>query len=132
MKKIFLFLVLSIFFFSCNDDENTINKIDDIIFPSSNISYYRHIQPLFDIGCAIQGCHDNTTKANGLELSSYYNVRYGKLGVVIPNDTINSRLLQRLEGRNGLPPMPPSRALNANQLQGFRQWIMEGATDTIK
>ena len=117
---------------SCKDDSNPVNKIEDIVFPEKNISYYRTIQPLFNIGCATDGCHDTKTKAGNLELSDYYGIRYGKPGVVTPYDTLTSRLIWSIEGSNGSFPMPPQRLLTRNQIAGFKQWIMEGATDTLR
>lgn len=119
-------------FLSCGDDANPVSKIEDIVFPEKNISYNRHIQPLFNIACATSGCHDVKTKASNLDLSDYTGIKQRFYDVVIPRDTVLSRLLWSIEGRAGSAPMPPSRSLTLNQLRGFNRWIMEGATDTIR
>jgi len=117
---------------SCSDDSNPVRRIEDIVFPETHISYNRHIQPLFNIACATSGCHDVKTKASNLDLSDYIGIKQRFYDVVIPGDTSLSRLLWSIEWRPGSVPMPPQGYLTANQLRGFRQWIIEGATDTIR
>ncbi len=116
---------------SCKSSTAPITKLSDIVFPDSDISYNRTIQPLFNIACATPGCHDAQTEAKNLDLTSYAALRLRFYDVVIPHDTINSRLVWSIEGRLGSVPMPPSAALLPNQIRGLKKWIMEGATDTI-
>lgn len=136
--KYFGALLFSIFgmigiFISCEDTTtNSVSNIDKIVFPESNISYYRTIQPLFNIGCAIDGCHDVKTKASNLDLSDYLGLKQRFYDVVIVRDTSKSRLIWSIEGQFGTAAMPPQRSLTANQVRGFKKWIMEGATDTIR
>lgn len=125
-------LAIVIFFPACEDETNPVNKIEDIVFPASNISYNRTIQPLFNIACATSGCHDVKTKASNLDLSDYIGIKQRFYDVVIVRDTSNSRLIMNIEGQPGFAPMPPQRSLTLNQIRGFKQWIMEGATDSIK
>jgi hypothetical protein len=136
-KQIFAFIkigsltaIIAGVFFSCKNSSNPVHNLDDIVFPDTGISYERQVQPLFNIGCAINGCHDATTKVNNLDLSDYYGTLYSKYGVVIPKDTTNSRLIWSIEGKNNATPMPPYRSLNLNQINGLKRWILEGAKDT--
>lgn len=120
----------TLFILSCSNPAGS--NINDIVFPAKNISYYRTIQPLFNIACATSGCHDAARTDNGnLDLSDYSGIRQRFYDVVIPYDTTLSRLIWSIEGKPGTNPMPPSRPLTLNQINGFKQWIMEGATDTI-
>ncbi len=128
----YLALTCALALFACKDGSNSVQSLDDIVFPDKNISYYRQVQPLFNIGCAITDCHDAKTRASNLDLSDYSGVRGRFYDVVIPKDTSLSRLIWSVEGRPGSVPMPPYRKLNQNQIRGLKQWIMEGATDTIK
>jgi hypothetical protein len=129
---IFFILGLIGIFISCEDTTtNSISNIDKIVFPPSNIDYSVTIQPLFNIGCAIQGCHDVATKASNLDLTSYESLMQRSYDVVITGDTSKSRLIWRIEGQFGVLPMPPQRSLNANQIRGFKTWIMEGAKRKI-
>jgi hypothetical protein len=118
-------------FGSCKSD-NSVSNLNDIIFPAKNISYDRTIQPLFNLTCTFGGCHDVQTMAGNLDLTSYSGIRQHFYDVVIVRDTTLSQLVWRIEGKNGLPPMPPNRPLNLNQINGLKQWILEGATDAIK
>lgn len=125
-------LFASFVFNACEDSSTeTITDINSIVFPPSGISYNRTIQPLLNLGCATSGCHDIKTRASNLDLSDYLGFRQRFYDVVIKGDTMNSRLIWNLEGRVGTAPMPPFGSLNANQIRGFKQWILEGATDTI-
>ncbi|MDE3058370.1 MAG: hypothetical protein KGJ59_10485 [Bacteroidota bacterium] len=115
--------------FSCKNNSNPVRNLNDIIFPDTGISYERQVQPLFNIGCAINGCHDATTMAKNLDLSSY-GAWINDYGVIIPKDTTNSRLVWSIEGKNNAVPMPPYKALSLNQVNGLKRWIFEGAKDT--
>ncbi len=132
--KYFLLIVLPatlLLLVSCEDTStNTITDINKIVFPDSNISYNRTIQPLFNIGCATDGCHDVKTKASNLDLSTYQGIQQRFYDVVIVRDTSKSRLIWYIDGR--LVSAQWHRPLNPNQIRGFKKWIMEGATDTIK
>jgi hypothetical protein len=116
---------------SCKDS-NTVSALDDIVFPAKNISYDNSVQPLFNIACTYSGCHDTKTFAGDLDLTGYSGIRQRFYDVVVVRDTNLSRLVWRIEGKFGLTPMPPTRLLTLNQRQGLKQWILEGATNTIK
>jgi hypothetical protein len=120
--------VLSIM--SCKD-EGTSTGTGDIVFPDSNISYGRHVQPLFDRGCAFSGCHGaDTYPERGYSLDTYQNAR-ARAGVIIPYDPSGSLLIQAVEGRApNVRKMPPNTTpLNQNQINGLRRWILEGAVN---
>lgn len=134
MKRALLLSALLLVFAGAGCEDTTsgsISDINSIVFPASGVSYNRTIQPLLNIGCATSGCHDVKTKSGNLDLSDYLGFRQRFYDVVIKGDTLNSRLIWNLEGRVNAAPMPPQKSLNANQIRGFKQWILEGATDTI-
>lgn len=135
MKESIRFLVAiiagAVLFTSCEDLTKPDDSLDKIVFPDTLISYNRHVQPVFNIACATSGCHDVGTKSGNLDLTDYQGIKQRFYHVVIPGDTALSRLVWNIEGRPGSAPMPPQRTLNMNQIRGFKQWIMEGATDTI-
>jgi hypothetical protein len=109
---------------SCSKDSNPTSS--DIVFPSSNVSYSQHVQPLFNTSCAVSGCHDDATRQNNLSLTSYTNAT-ARPGIIIPGDAQNSVLAQRIDGRLQ-PQMPFQRPpLNSNQINGIKTWINEGA-----
>jgi len=106
----------------CKDEQPV-----DIVFPSANVNYGVHVQPLFDQACALSGCHDDGSHESKLVLTSYGGLMNAQLMVVIPGDPQNSTLVQRIEGRLG-ERMPLYRnPLNDNQTTGIRAWIGEGA-----
>jgi hypothetical protein len=120
---LFLSIVLA---FSCKKGEEITSFEEELVLPERNLSYSRHIQPLFDRKCAISGCHDDRTKASNLSLTSYENAT-ARPGIIIPKDPENSVLVMRIEGRLQ-PRMPLGMApLTQNQINGIKQWIREGA-----
>jgi hypothetical protein len=111
-------------------DSTTDGSQDSIVFPASNVSYGKHVEPLFLRACAIPGCHtqESIADAGGLSLESYQDAFSVPL-VIIPKDTLNSRLVWSIEGAHGTVRMPPigRPPLNTNQITGLKTWILEGA-----
>jgi hypothetical protein len=97
----------------------------DIVFPAKDVSYMTSIQPFFNLRCSYYGCHDDQSRAGNLSLTSYVNLT-SKPGMVIARDTLHSVLLQKI---NGLLPHPIEIPImiNQNQINGIKQWILEGA-----
>ena len=48
--------VLVTTFTSC-DDTITVNDVDNNIIPDSLVSFSKHIYPVFQVKCALSGCH---------------------------------------------------------------------------
>ena len=121
--------LLAVVSWTCKDDI-TDGSIDDIVFPDSGVSYGRHVQPVFDRTCAFSGCHGaDTFEEFGFSLDSYLNAT-NRTDIIIPRDTVNSKLVWRIEGLFGFPRMPLDRPpLNTNQTRGLKRWILEGAKD---
>ena len=107
---------------SCSKNSNP-TATSDIVFPDSNISYARYVQPLFYQKCALVGCHDDESMAGGLSLTSYTALT-AQPGVVIPKNSTNSLLAQIIDGR---APHTIVITLTANQIKGIKKWIDEGA-----
>ena len=96
---------------------------------------------IFDLNCALSGCHAGTNPQAGQDLSAgqarsnIVNVRSIEnpdLFRVAPGDPDNSYLVWKIEGRpeivgdrmpRGRPPLP------AAQIAAIRQWIADGAPD---
>jgi hypothetical protein len=99
----------------CSDSSGPTGS--NIVFPPNNVSFGAHVQPLFN---------DNQPAA-GLRLTSYDNLVFNPLQVVIQGKPDESILVLRIEGRLG-SRMPLNRpALTQNQINGVRTWIAEGA-----
>jgi hypothetical protein len=123
---ILLFAALALW--SCKDQITEPNQ-SPIVFPASNISYSKYIDPLFQQRCAVGGCHSGSNAAADLDLSlpSYDNLVYHQPRLVVSGESNNSLLVQRLDGRIQLV-MPPSQSpLTSNQINGIKKWIDEGA-----
>lgn len=112
-----------VFFSACKD---SVPGITDVI-PSSNVSYSQHIQPIFNVYCTKSGCHDDFTMAGGLSLTNWNNTRQNYLNVE-PGYPGNSKLYIDVSGQSATPMPPPGYgALSANQINGIKTWISEGA-----
>jgi len=124
-----LFLLACWGFLSCKDT-TTSQNVSDIVFPSSGVSYGKHVEPLFYRGCAFAYCHGQGSGAGGLNLESYQDLMNATPSVVYAKDTTNSSLVWNIEGTRGVQqrmPPPPLNSLNANQINGLKKWILEGA-----
>lgn len=107
---------------SCKDEVPT----GPIIFPDANVSYGRHIEPLWTQKCL--SCHQGST-APDLSPPSYNSLVNYQPSLIIPGQGDNSLLIQLLDGRAS-PIMPPSgERLTENQIQGIRTWIDDGAVN---
>ena len=121
-----LFIILSLTT-GCKDDVGD-GDPNDIVFPATNVSYGKHVEPLFFRTCVYSGCHNAETHAGDVSLETYQDALTGRVGIIIPRDTANSTLLWTLEGKFGKALMPMDRPpWNANQIQGMKQWVFEGA-----
>ncbi len=129
MKKLafgFAIILVLIFTSYCDDSINPVYQ--DI--PESNVSYSRHIQPIFNVKCTNSGCHDDASRAGNLSLTSYANTT-ADLQIVVPFHPENSILVWSIEGRSASGLMPPPTApvapLTDNEINGIKTWIKEGA-----
>jgi hypothetical protein len=129
MKYYFIYFpafILSIAFLCCKDTV-TSSDIDNITIPSSNVSYIKYIQPIFNIKCNFSGCHSDESHAAGLSLTDYQNAT-SDLSIVFPSQPQNSRLAVAIQP-GSVNPMPPDGypPLTKNQIDGIIAWIKEGA-----
>ena len=125
-KKFFVVVVFVFLLSGCKDTLTNNGNKNQIVFPDSNVSYRKHVQPLFNLGCALSDCHDKQYPDRNFDLRSYSGFMYSP-GIVYDSVPENSKLIQRVEG-TVLPQMPPyQKPLNKNQQQGLRKWVAEGA-----
>jgi hypothetical protein len=134
MKQIYFYLILiaatgTVIYSGC--DSTTVDAIDSVTIPSSNVSYSTHIQPVFNLKCAVEGCHDVESRAGSLSLTSW-SATTSDITIVFPGDPTTSRLVWSIDDDYGsTTPMPPIDSgvptLTDNQVQGIKTWIEEGA-----
>jgi hypothetical protein len=123
----FLLLILTAAVFAgCS--EGIVTNPNDIVFPSSDVSYARNVQPLFDLSCSLSGCHDSYTRGGGLSLGSYFDL-IDRPGIVVPGDSARSLLVQVMSGRQIHAAYPMSKLINDNQQHGVAVWVQEGASN---
>ena len=81
--------------------------------------------PLIQSSCAMSGCHDAITKADGIVLTDYANI----MKIVKAGDPVNSKLYKSLidtdpEDRMPMAPVPP---FTQTQIALVYKWIQQGA-----
>jgi len=130
MKKYTLkyFIILFVAFIviiaqSC-DDSLTSSDIDNLVMPDSNVSYSRHVAPVFEVKCV--PCHNSQRSEAGLDLSSWVNATRDPT-IIFPGSDSTSILVFTIERIPPYAPMPPSEWLQRNHINGIRTWIREGA-----
>ena len=123
-----LFIVCAFMMTSCKDQTNQSNT-SNIIFPDSNVSYTKQVEPLFQQTCAQAGCHSGDQPAANLDLQidAWHSLINYLPPLIIVKNGNNSPLVKYLDGRL-LPQMPlRSQPLTTNQINGVKKWIDEGA-----
>ncbi|HZM89681.1 MAG TPA: DUF1553 domain-containing protein [Blastocatellia bacterium] len=94
-----------------------------------SIDFNRDIRPILSDTCF--ACHgpDASQRKAGLRFDNKEGT-FAKTGVVVPGNSLNSRLVKRItatEPESRMPPVGSGRALTAKQIELLRRWIDEGA-----
>lgn len=114
------FILMQVFFFiSCTHDPVFISEPDTICFE-------KQILPVMQNSCAMSGCHDATTSAEGLTLTDYGSI----VQIVLPGDVRGSKLYQVITDIWSENMMPPDRPLTLEQRTAIHLWIAQGAKNT--
>lgn len=130
--------------------KNSTNNDDKFVFPDKNISFYKNVEPLFQVRCGLEsGCHspaDQPTSTNRLtyailttkallldfQLSST-GEKLIDLNIHKKHPEIAPLYLMLSQGyprqREDLMPPIPREPLNTNQINGIKEWIREGCPD---
>jgi len=118
--------------FSCSDmgqnpEDTTPCNIDncgvcDGDGSTCNISYSLTIQPIFTANCT--SCHGGS---GGLTLTSYSDLMGND--VVDPDNSMTSKLIQRLKGTSGTQMPENQDPLDEATINFIETWINEGALD---
>jgi hypothetical protein len=113
--------VMAMFFAGCGS--NDITNPNQIVFPTTNVSFAKQVEPYLNLACSEYGCHNEATSSNDeLDLTSWVALKQVN-GVANSGDT-NCYLVLVMYGRIAHAGSFPA---NDNQRQGIRQWIIEGA-----
>ncbi|RLD12903.1 hypothetical protein DRI50_08250 [candidate division KSB1 bacterium] len=143
LSLIFLFLA------QCKKN-STGNENDKFVFPEKGVSFYKNVEPLFQVRCGLEsGCHSPadqptvnnqltyttlTTKALLLDFTlSSTGEKLIDLNIHRKHPELAPLYLILSEGypkqRQDLMPPIPREPLNQNQLNGILEWIREGCPD---
>ncbi len=95
------------------------------------VCFQRDVMPMLLSNCAMSGCHDAKTHADGIDLSSYEAMMRSH-ETVRPYNAGDSELYESITdfGDDDLMPPPPRDPLSKEQIALVRRWINEGAPDS--
>lgn len=98
----------------------------DLCDPDS-VYFEKDILPMIISNCAMSGCHDAATHAEGVNLSSYASVM--NTAEVVPFDPGDSKLYEVITENDVDDIMPPWPAtpLSGDQVALISKWIQQGA-----
>jgi cytochrome c5 len=107
---------------------DTINPINTTKVPIHNVCFARDILPVVQANCAVSGCHDNTTAASGIKLTSYENIK----DFVNAGNPESSMIYTAMVSNTGnrMPPLPRNPMSKAN-VDSIYKWIKSGAIYSI-
>ncbi len=110
------------------DSNGTGNPGTDTITNSCNpdtVYFATQFFPLIQSSCAMSGCHDAITKADGIVLTDYANI----MKIVRAGDPVNSKLYKSLidSDPGDRMPMAPVPPFTQTQIALVYKWIQQGA-----
>lgn len=103
------------------------NPNDTLPVVNDLVSFVSDVLPIYVSNCSTTGCHDQITKKEGYDLTSYSGIRQG----IVPNN-INASKLYTIMNSSGEKRMPPAPQPLVSQAQKtiIQKWINEGAKNT--
>lgn len=113
LSTIFLLFMLS--FTSC--------QTESITYDCTSIAptYTDHIKSIMDANCAYSGCHDATTNAKGINLSTY---------ATVADESSKARFMGSMHHESGYDRMPEGESqLSTDNLQKIYCWIQNGTPE---
>ena len=116
--------IILILITSCTEIFKTEIDIADCSNSDVECSYSESIQPIFTLNCT--NCHNASQSSGGLSLESHNALMVNN--VIVPGDSLNSKLWEMLSGET-LPIMPPSGNLDDSSIHMIAKWIQAGALD---
>ena len=121
------FTIISLILFASCEDTQTIEDIDKIPIPTANVSFSKHIFPVFNVKCNNSGCHNDESRAGGVSLTTWSNATDPR--IVVKGDPTTSVMVWSIDRLPGAKWMPPDAypGLTPEQRTGIKTWIKEGA-----
>lgn len=110
---IFMILGLGSLLLSCGKEE-----IETFDCTGLTPTYTEDIKSIIDANCATSGCHNASTQANGINLSTY---------ALVVSESNKARFLGAIQQVSGYDPMPKDRAkLSDANIQLISCWLENG------
>src|SRR5262245_20031562 len=130
-RWIFLVVPLLCVFLACEEEVSSPHPTD--YSSIETIQFSQHVQPLLRSRCATGECHNNVSRAAGLDLTSWDMLQKGSdFGEdVVPFRPEASLLVTLFDGtmmRKSHPHLP-GPGCNEDELMFLKRWIEEGARD---
>lgn len=104
-----------------NGNGNNNNHLND------SVCFNTQILPLIVNNCATTGCHDATSRVEGLNLTNYSAIRK-----MVNPTTMKGSLLSVAQstGRNRMPP-PPMAPMDTTAINLIKKWMTQGALNRV-
>lgn len=91
------------------------------------VYFQTQVLPLLMANCARAGCHDATTRADGVVMTDYQQiVSSAEVKASKPADSKLYKVITETRPDKRMPP-PPASPLSADQITLIRKWIEQGA-----
>lgn len=91
------------------------------------VYYARDIQPVFNANCLGSGCHNGSSPADGIDLTTF--LKAMSSGKIKPYNASGSKLYQAILETDPNDRMPPAGALPSDKIALIQKWIQQGAKD---
>ena len=123
-------LIISAMLFACTHEATSPNTVNNpptySAACSADTAYFvNEVLPIITSNCAMSGCHDAATRADGVQLTSYSTI----MNYVRAGNASRSELYEVIidtDPGDRMPP-PPRSPLTAAQIAKIQKWINQGA-----
>jgi uncharacterized membrane protein len=122
--RAFLLIIAVLAVASCKHESQ---NPDDPTGTADDICFERDILPIFQSNCAMSGCHDASTQANGVQLTSYSTIM--NTGEIEPGKPNSSEAYREIA--NGKMPPYGYTPLRQAQKDLLYKWIADGAKNGV-
>lgn len=125
-------ILLCLFFSACRHEIPSAPKPEEKPITAQTCSpdtvyFVRDILPILQGNCAISGCHNSTSRKDGVDLSSYERVMStADIRPFEPGESDLYEVINETRNDKRMPP-PPAPPLTTEQKNKIEKWIAQGA-----
>jgi hypothetical protein len=109
--------------------DTIITPIDTATYDPAKVYFVNDIQPILNSNCAIPGCHNHESKADGIDLSNYDRIM--KTTEIEPGKPDKGKLMKVITESDPAKRMPPSGPLPPDKIELIKKWIEQGAKNNV-